>query len=258
MTELRVRDLFSLSSVLGLMVGTMSFFMYIFANGMDVSNLDRAIEVGAIAGGVTGIVFLCYTSVRYVERNRRLAEAQVEVDPLDRLQALLQSVEESSSSLPWAEERPWMISTHVRRDRGVMTVDLHDLDLKQSRYIVDQIIASRGWIGRVRIITGRGLKSKTVPKIRPMVIERLRGVTRSLNWELLMKKGSVTLRPIGEAPTFRKWLFRFVFLGGPITVAFAFAFRDLAGEGAYDQGLRVGIILGMLLSGLLASYRERQ
>ena len=41
MTELRVRDLFSLSGVLGLMVGTMSFFMYIFANGMDVSNLDR-------------------------------------------------------------------------------------------------------------------------------------------------------------------------------------------------------------------------
>ena len=240
------------------MIGTMSFFMYIFANGMDVSNLNRALEVGGIAGGVTAIVLLCYTSVRYVERNRKLAEAAVEIDPLDRLQARLQSVEESSSSLPWAEERPWLISTHVRRDRGVMTVDLHDLDVKQSRYVVDQIIASREWVGRVRIITGRGLKSKTVPKIRPMVIDRLRGVTRELNWELLMKKGSVTLRPIGEAPTFRKWLVRFVFLGGPITVAFAFSFRDLAGEGAYDQGLRVGIVLGMLLSGLLASYRERQ
>tara|TARA_B100000700_G_scaffold322447_2_gene423948 strand:+ start:1381 stop:2157 length:777 start_codon:yes stop_codon:yes gene_type:complete len=258
MTELRVRDLFSLSAVLGLMIGTMSFFMYIFANGMDVSNLNRALEVGGIAGGVTAIVLLCYTSVRYVERNRKLAEAAVEIDPLDRLQARLQSVEESSSSLPWAEERPWLISTHVRRDRGVMTVDLHELDVKQSRYVVDQIIASREWVGRVRIITGRGLKSKTVPKIRPMVIDRLRGVTRELNWELLMKKGSVTLRPIGEAPTFRKWLVRFVFLGGPITVAFAFSFRDLAGEGAYDQGLRVGIVLGMLLSGLLASYRERQ
>ena len=100
MTELRVRDLFSLSGVLGLMVGTMSFFMYIFANGMDVSNLDRALETGAIAGGVTTVVFLCYTSVRYVERNRKMAEAAVEIDPLDRLQALLQSVEESSSSLP--------------------------------------------------------------------------------------------------------------------------------------------------------------
>ena len=73
-------------------------------------------------------------------------------------------------------------------------------------------------------------------------------MTRELNWELLMKKGSVTLRPIGEAPTLRKWLLRFVFLGGPITFAFALAFRDLAGEGSYDQGLRVGIVLGMLLS----------
>ena len=258
MTELRVRDLFTLSAVLGLMIGTMSFFMFIFANGMDVSHLDRALEVGAIVGSVTAFVFLCYTSVRYVERNRRLAEAAVEIDPLDRLQALLQSVEESSSTLPWAEERPWLISTHVRRDRGVLTVDLHDLDVKQSRFVVDQIIASREWIGRVRIITGRGLNSKTIPKLRPMVIERLRGVIRELNWELLMKKGSVTLRPIGEAPTVRKWVLRFVFLGGPITFAFALAFRDLAGEGAYDQGLRVGIILGMLLSGLLASYRERQ
>lgn len=108
MTELRVRDLFSLSGVLGLMVGTMSFFMYIFANGMDVSNLDRAMEIGGIVGGVTAFVFLCYTSVRYVERNRKLAEAAVEIDPLDRLQALLQSVEETSSSLPWADERSWL------------------------------------------------------------------------------------------------------------------------------------------------------
>ncbi len=258
MTELRVRDLFSLSAVLGLMIGTMSFFMYIFANGMDVSNLDRALDVGAIVGSVTAFAFLCYTSVRYVERKRKLAEAAVEIDPLDRLQARLQSVEESSSSLPWTEESPWMISTHVRRDRGVITVDLHDLDVKQSRIVVDHIIASREWIGRVRIITGRGLNSKTIPKIRPMVIERLRSVTRGLNWELLMKKGSVTLRPIGEAPTLRKWFLRFVFLGSPITIAFAFAFRDLAGEGSYDQGFRVGIILGVLLSGLLASYRERQ
>ena len=258
MTELRVRDLFSLSGVLGLMVGTMSFFMYIFANGMDVSNLDRALETGAIAGGVTTVVFLCYTSVRYVERNRKMAEAAVEIDPLDRLQALLQSVEESSSSLPWSMEQPWLVSTHVRRDRGVMTVDLHDLDVKLSRFVVDQIIASREWIGRVRIVTGRGLNSKTIPKIRPMAIERLRGVTRELNWELLMKKGSVTLRPIGDAPTLRKWFLRFIFLGGPITFAFALAFRDLAGEGSYDQGLRVGVVLGMVLSGLLASYRERQ
>jgi len=140
----------------------------------------------------------------------------------------------------------------------VLTVDLHDLDLKQARAVVEHIIASRDWLGRIRIVTGRGLHSKGVPKIRPMTIERLRQVSSELNWEVLLKQGSLTLRPIGDAPTFTKWLLRFVFLGGPITVAFAFAFRDLAGEGAYDQGLRVGVVLGILLSGLLASYRERQ
>jgi len=258
MTDLRPRDLFTLSVVMGLMLGTMSFFMYIFANGMDVTNLDRAIEIGGIAGGSTALVFLCYSSVRYVERNRRLAEAPIEIDPLDRLQMLLLPIEDASASLPWADEKPWTISSHVRRDRGVLSVDLHDLDVKQSKVIIEQIIASRDWLGRVRIITGRGLHSKTVPKIRPMVIERLRQVTGKLNWELLLKKGSVTLRPIGEAPTVKKWLLRFIFLGGPITVSFAFAFRDLAGDGAHEQGMQVGIVLGILLSGLLASYRERQ
>ena len=258
MVELRVRDLFSLSTVLGLMVGTMSFFMYIFANGMDVSNLDRAMEVGVIVGASTTFVFLVYTSFRYVERNRRLSENTVDVDSLDRLKILLHPVEESALSLPWAQESPWTIGTHVRRDRGVLTVDLHDLGVKQAKVVIEHIIASREWIGRIRIVTGRGLKSKTIPKLRPMVIERLRQVCGSLNWELLLKQGSVTLRPIGNAPTVGKWLLRFIFLGTPITVAFAFAFRDLAGEGAYDQGRQVGIILGVVLSALLASYRERQ
>ena len=258
MTELRVRDLFSLSGVLGLMVGTMAFFMHIFANGMDVSNLDTSLRVGGLVGISMTVVTLSYTSVRYVERSRRLSEAKVDVDPLDRLQMLLHPIEESAASLPWANERPWTIMSHVRRDRGVLTVDLHDLDLQQSKIVVEHIIASREWLGRVRVVTGRGLNSKSTPKLRPMAIERFRQVTRELNWELLLKKGSLTLRPIGDAPTLTKWFLRFIFLGGPITVAFAFAFRDLAGEGAYDQGLRVGIVLGILLSGLLASYRERQ
>ena len=258
MVELRVRDLFSLSTVLGLMVGTMSFFMYIFANGMDVSNLGRALEVGGVIGGSTALVFLTYTSVRYVERKRRLSEKTVDIDSLDRLKILLHPVEELAMALPWAQENPWTIGTHVRRDRGVLTVDLHDLGVKQANVVIEHIIASREWIGRIRIVTGRGLNSKTIPKLRPMAIERLRQVCGPLNWELLLKQGSVTLRPIGDAPTVGKWLLRFIFLGTPITVAFAFAFRDLAGEGAYDQGRQVGIVLGIVLSALLASYRERQ
>ena len=258
MTELRVRDLFSLSTVLGLMVGTMAFFMHIFANGMDVTNLDESLRVGGMVGISTIVVILSYTSVRYVERSRRLSEVTVNVDPLDRLQMLLHPIEEAATSLPWADDSPWTIASHVRRDRGVLTVDLHDLDLKQSKAVVEHIVESRDWLGRIRIVTGRGLHSKSVPKIRPMAIERFRQVSSDLNWELLLKQGSLTLRPIGEPPSFTKWLFRFIFLGGPITVAFAFAFRDLAGEGAYDQGWRVGIVLGILLSGLLASYRERQ
>ena len=258
MTDLRVRDLFSLSAVLGLMVGTMAFFMHIFANGMDVSNIDQSLRVGGMFGITMTVATLSFTSVRYVERSRKLQNASVEVDPVARLQMLLHPIEEAATTLPWADERTWTIASHVRRDRGVLTVDLHDLDVKQSRAVIEHIINSREWLGRIRVITGRGLNSKSGPKIRPMAIERLRQVTRELNWELLLKKGSLTLRPIGEAPTVSKWLLRFIFLGGPITVAFAFAFRDLAGDGAHTQGLYVGIGLGILLSGMLATYRERQ
>ena len=159
MTELRVRDLFTLSTVLGLMVGTMSFFMHIFANGMDVSNLDESIRIGVMVGISTIVVILSYTSVRYVERSRRLSEISVEIDPIDRLQMLLHPIEEAATSLPWADENPWTIASHVRRDRGVLTVDLHDLDLKQSKAVVEHIVESRDWLGRIRIVTGRGLHS---------------------------------------------------------------------------------------------------
>jgi hypothetical protein len=258
MVELRVRDLFVLSAVLGTMIGTMTFFMHIFSTGIEVDDLGASLKVGILVGIATSVVILTYTSVRYVERSRRLASKETEVDALDRLQILFMPVEEEAQSLPWASEQPWTTASHIRRDRGVLTVDLHALGVPQARTVVEQIIASREWVGRVRIITGRGLHSKTIPKLRPMVIERLRQIERELDWELLLKKGSVTLRPVGKAPTPARWLLRFIFLGGPITIAFALSFRDLAGDGARSQGIQVGIVLGILLSGMLASYRERQ
>ena len=258
MTELKVSDLFTLSFVLGLMIGTMAFFMHIFANGMAVDDLGTSLRIGGMFGGSATIVTLTYISVRYVERNRRLSEAEATVDVVDRLQMALISIEDEAQSLPWAEESPWTTASHIRRDRGVLSLDLHDLDVPQARKAVEVVIAGRSWLGRIRIVTGRGLHSKTIPKLRPMVIKRLREVDHELNWELLLKKGSLTLRPIGKAPTLARWMLRFVFLGGPITIAFAFAFRDLAGEGAHEQGQNVGIALGILLSGMLASYRERQ
>ena len=257
MVELRVKDLFVLSGVLGIMVGTMTFFLHIFATGMNVDNLSASLRTGAMAGSTAIVVILSYTSVRYVERSRRLSDEAVTVDPVARLQMSLMSIEDTASNLPWSNERPWTTASHVRVDRGTLTVDLHDLDVPLAQNVVERIIESREWVGRIRIVTGRGLNSKGAPKIRPVVIEKLRQVESQLDWEMLLKKGSLTLRPIGKAPTPMRWLLRFIFLGTPITVAFAFAFRDLAGEGAHTQGIYVGIGLGVLLSGMLASYRER-
>jgi hypothetical protein len=211
-----------------------------------------------LIGVATTVVLLSYTLFRYFERNRRISNADATVEPIDRLQLLLSPIENMALNLPWADERSWTTSSHVRISRGTLTVDLHDLNLKLAKEILEHIISSREWIGRVRIITGRGLHSATAPKIRPMVIDRLRQVVKQLDWEILLKKGSLTLRPMGKAPTFGRWLFRFIFLGSPITVAFSLAFRDLAGDGAHTQGMYVGVILGIVLSAMLATYRERQ
>ena len=77
MVELRAKDVVILSAVLGTMVGTMTFFMHIFATGINVDDLGKSLRIGIITGIATTVVILSYTSVRYVERQRRMAAAEV-------------------------------------------------------------------------------------------------------------------------------------------------------------------------------------
>ena len=48
MVELRVKDVFILSAVLGTMVGTMTFFMHIFATGINVDDLGKSLRLSLI------------------------------------------------------------------------------------------------------------------------------------------------------------------------------------------------------------------
>ena len=53
------------------------------------------------------------------------------------------------------------------------------------------------------------------------------------------------------------WLVRFLFLAGPFSIALALSFEELAGSGAREQGRFFGAAAGLVLTGLLASYRNR-
>lgn len=255
MVEVGVKDLFGISIALGVMVATMGSFLALFTIGLQ-GDLLEAVRVGVTFGASVTVITLLYGGWRLFEIKRGGGEEEG-VDKVAYMQDLLRPVEAHAAGLPWASEKPWRVSTHVRTERGTLSVDLHDMDLPGARRILDLLIVNRPEVGRIRLITGRGTHSMGEPKIRPMVHERLNLVATALDWQMLVKAGSVTLRPMGKRPTLKKWLLRFIVFVGPITVSMALSFQDLAGSGAREQGFYFGLVAGIILTGLLASYRER-
>ena len=258
MAEVNFRDLIGISLVLGIMVATMGAFISFFASGMG-EDPAQSLRTGGLIGGGMALIVLVYGSWRLLEiKQDRRKSGVTREDELASLRELLRPLEAHAASLPWAQDKAWRLDTHVRLDRGTMTVDLHDMDVEGARKMLDIIIQNRERIGRLRIVTGRGKHSAHGrPVLRPLVNERLNRVAQQLDWQLIPKTGSITLRPMGERPSLRLWILRFLVFIGPITIALALAFQDLAGSGARGQGLAFGSAAGVILTGLLASYRKR-
>jgi len=254
--EVEARDVAILSIFLGVMVATMAFFMHIFASGLDTIDLARSARAALLCGITAWLVVVVYMTSRYLDQSRGDG-----VDPdeirVEMLRDNLGGVESSAARLPWAAVSPWTRESHVRHERGTLTLDLHDLDQPQAREAVEAVFALRDDLGRVRIITGRGKHSKTAPKLRPMVIEMLREVADDLNWQVILKAGSITLRPTGVAPSPARFIARLILMGIPVTAAMVLSMEELAGSGASEQGQWLGLGLGVALSLLLASHRVR-
>ncbi len=256
MVEVKVSDLLGISLVMGIMVATMGSFVAFFSTGMEGDPLE-ALRIGGYVGAAACGITLLYGGWRLFEIKSGRGNKK-EVDVTAQMRDVLVPVEAHAAGLSWASERPWRCSTHVRKEQGTLTVDLHDLDLAGARRVLDLIIENRPKWGRLRIITGRGNRSSgSRPVIRPMVSERLDTVATALDWQKLSKAGSITLRPMGKRPTFGRWLVRFVVFVLPITISMSLSFEELAGSGAREQGRNFGIAAGLILTGLLASYRER-
>ena len=255
MVEVRFRDLVIISFILGVMALTMSTMLAYFSTGMQ-DNPMGSVRVGIFCGCVVTGLTLMYGGWRLIEIKRGDNKTE-KVNVLDELKSFLSPVEAHASSLFWADERPWRTSTHVKVDRGTLTLDLHDLDVIGAKRALDVVIENRPIIGRIRIVTGRGKNSRGNSVIRPMVVERLNKVAHALDWQILGKAGSITLRPLGKRPTFKLWLFRFIIFVGPFTIALALSFEELAGSAAREQGRTFGAAAGLIMTSLLASYRDR-
>lgn len=255
MVEVSFRDLLVISIVMGIMTSTMAAMLAFFSTGLE-GDPAAALQFGGMCGLSVVILTLLYGGYRLYEI-RRGSDRGEDVDRVSELRRILAFIEPHAASLSWAAQKAWRCSTHIREERGTLTVDLHELDLAGARTVLDKLIEHRPLVGRVRIITGRGKNSQGRPVIRPMVSERLDLVAKPLNWQKLAKAGSITLRPLGKRPSFKRWLLRFLLFAGPFTIALALSFEELAGSGAREQGRMFGAAAGLVLTGLLASYRER-
>lgn len=107
----------------------------------------------------------------------------------------LLEIEKPASQLNWARENParaWKVNSHTTVERGVVTVDLHDLGRKLAQRIV-QICEDQGsslQTGAVRFVTGRGRHSVTGPVLREVVGDALVKACKRNSWGMHAEGGA--------------------------------------------------------------------
>lgn len=254
---LSYREMFSLSLFIGCIFSTMGFFLAIFAGGIDQVDLAASVRVGAIVGATAAIVIFTYGAV-----SRLLGkEKQQPVDRTDRLESL-RSILHSVEIQAVENNVAWSVGRHVTNSAGTPTIDLHDIDIRGADAIVHELLRHRDDLGRVRLIigTGRGSEIGGVDRtVAEHVASRLRRSSSSHRWQYIEKKSNIMLRPMGRPPSKAEWIRRFSIGVIPIAGSLALAFRDLAGSapGAGDTGFMFGLIIGLLVTAMMASHRDR-
>ncbi len=249
-----MRDAFAISAVIGVMVFVMGSMMAFFAGGMAEDGIEPALRTGAVLGAAIGAVVLMFALARVRDHAEK-------GDARDAVRAAeVEALRAEMSYLSDASDGAWDVGERIRRERGVLTFDMHGLDAASAAGATEKLLAIRSSLQRVRIVTGRGEilhENSADPGIRPAVLQRLRIGAEAVDWQVLVKAGSITLRPMGIAPTPAQRAGRFAIFVVPMCTVMGFTFRDLAGSTMADQGLAFGIGAGVLLTALLSSYRDR-
>ncbi len=257
MNDITTRDAFSISIVAGSMVGTMASFISIFATGLDDPDIMLSLRSGIVAGFSTATLLLIFAlyRIREISAKGDLREERRNKET-KYLQRILSPVEER------AQERgiTWRVKHMIRRDRGVLTVDIAELGPHLASSLAERLIQGREGLRKVKIRTGfsgASSTSKSDPRSRPAILQRLKIDAERVNWQVIQKSSSITLRPMGEAPSPRLWALRFGIFVIPVTLVMSLAFRDLAGNGLEQQGIIFGSACGVIISALAASFRDR-
>ena len=256
-TDISTKDAISISVVAGLMFGTMAVFISIFATGIEDPDILFSLRIGLISGSTALILILAFAIYRINEISTKGdSREEKRKEETDFLRVALSPIAERISS----DGNSWDIHQRIRRERGVLVVDLMGLDPPSAAAIGERLIDSRGRLRRVKIrtgIIGEERDSNYQPGVRNAIMQRLKIDAERVNWQIIQKSSSITLRPMGESPSLRLWITRFGIFSIPVTLVMALAFRDLAGEGLEHQGILFGASCGLVISALAATYRDR-
>ena len=256
--DLGMRDALWLGLVVGSMVAVMASFVVIFLSGLDEPDVPKALRSGAVSGLAASVIVATFALHRLREQSTSgrdltsIREAEVA-----KVRAILAQIEDIA---PGSEVARWAVDEQVRRDRGVLVVDMHGLHAASASALTERLLERRSDLGRLKLITGKGEITGPVsadPGNRPAVLQRLKIGAPEAEWQVIQKSSSVVLRPMGRAPTPRQWATRFAVFVLPMTGAMTLAFRDLAGSSFEEQGMMFGAAAGILMTGLLSSYRDR-
>mgnify|MGYP003308668047 FL=1 len=117
-----MRDAFVISLVISLMVLVMSSMMAFFATGMTEEAIQPALRTGLVLGIGVGSVVLLFSLARvrdHAEKGQAREESRAaEVEALRIEMAYLSSETDGA----------WNVEERIRRERGVLTFDMHGLN----------------------------------------------------------------------------------------------------------------------------------
>ena len=141
MGDLNYRDAAWLGIVVGSMVAVMATFIAIFLSGLDSPEVMSSLRSGLVAGLAATVVVTTFAYYRLRETSRpgRDPEA-IREQEVTKVRAILAIIEERVSD---SGRGTWTVEEQVRRDRGVLVVDLHGLDAPSAAALTDCLSAGQ-------------------------------------------------------------------------------------------------------------------
>ena len=244
------KEAFQTGFVLGVVGFVFTFILHLYYIALNPDLILRGFRV-AFASSVF-ITIVGFFSFKLV--GKKVWEGHQGLNPLDVLRTVLFPIEEKATKLLWSPIRTWKLTTHVRSEGIGTTVDLHDLDVKTGKDVLEILIAVRKKIGRIRLVTGRGKHSSKEAKMRPAILEMLRQRQVEHNWNLQIGQGSVTLRPRKNKISNGMMFLKFLLFSIPLCIGGYFGFSAIGNGDEISQ--IVGLVSGAFLAAILASYNN--